>query len=443
MSKHNVLILAYYFPPMGLSGVQRVAKFVKYLPEFGWHPHVLTTGPTAYYAHDPSLLQEFDGRDIVVTRTDGNDPNSLLSAKGTVKMPAERLRKTLSAISNTIMVPDNKKGWSKRALTVARDLVQAERFDVIFVSGPPFSTMMAGAQLSAETGIPLVLDYRDLWYGNQFHTYPTMWHSHKHKQLEHDALAHASKVTVTNRRIKEKLLATYKHLDFNDVVILPHGFDSEDLEPRATPAQGSLFDLQSRSPVPDPRSGRTAFRLTYAGIFYDFVTPIPFFKAVRKLRKERPEMQLELHFAGLLRDQYRRKAKRWGLDDLITDHGYLPHRETVELLQRSDALWMMVGNARNADTISSGKLYEYFGTRKPVLVSVPEGALRSDAEKYGAAWITAPDDVEAIATAISDMYDQWKTHTLPRPDESFIQRFDRRQLTGELARVLAGSLRVL
>ena len=154
-------------------------------------------------------------------------------------------------------------------------------------------------------------------------------------------------------------------------------------------------------------------------------------------------MQLELHFAGLLRDQYRRKAKRWGLDDLITDHGYLPHRETVDLLQRSDALWMMVGNARNADTISSGKLYEYFGTRKPLLVSVPKGALHSDAEKYGAAWITAPDDVQAIATAISDMYDQWKAGSLPTPDEEFVQRFDRRQLTGELARVLAGSLRVM
>ncbi|HCA81767.1 MAG TPA: glycosyl transferase, partial [Bacteroidetes bacterium] len=38
----KVLIVSYYFPPSGGPGVQRVLKFVKYLPEFGWQPHVLT-----------------------------------------------------------------------------------------------------------------------------------------------------------------------------------------------------------------------------------------------------------------------------------------------------------------------------------------------------------------------------------------------------------------
>lgn len=38
----RVLIVAYYFPPSGGPGVQRVLKFVKYLPEFGWEPAVLT-----------------------------------------------------------------------------------------------------------------------------------------------------------------------------------------------------------------------------------------------------------------------------------------------------------------------------------------------------------------------------------------------------------------
>ncbi len=40
--KPGVLMIAYYFPPMGGAGVQRTLKFAKYLPEFGWSPHVLT-----------------------------------------------------------------------------------------------------------------------------------------------------------------------------------------------------------------------------------------------------------------------------------------------------------------------------------------------------------------------------------------------------------------
>lgn len=41
----QVLFVAYYFPPLGGAGVQRTLKFVKYLPEFGWQPHVLTIQP--------------------------------------------------------------------------------------------------------------------------------------------------------------------------------------------------------------------------------------------------------------------------------------------------------------------------------------------------------------------------------------------------------------
>ena len=325
METRSVLVFAYYFPPMGLSGVQRVTKFMKYLPEHGWHPHIITTGPTAYYAHDPSLLDDIEGRDISVYRTSGTDPNSVASAQGTVKMPREWVRKLYRKVSDTFFIPDNKKGWAKQALELARELVQQHEFDAIFVSGPPFSAMMAAATLSEETGIPLVVDYRDLWYGNQFHFYPTPWHAHRHKKLEHDVLTHASRVTVTNRRMKEFLLANYRHLNHEEVMIIPHGYDPED------------FPTEQIAPRRDG-----TFRLTYTGMFYDVVTPVPFFKAVRKALQTRPDLSIELHFAGILRDEYKKTAKKMGLESLIHDHGYCAHVDSVRLLLESDALWMMV-----------------------------------------------------------------------------------------------------
>lgn len=426
METRSVLVFAYYFPPMGLSGVQRVTKFMKYLPEHGWHPHIITTGPTAYYAHDPSLLDDIEGRDITVYRTSGTDPNSVASDQGTVKMPREWVRKLYRKVSDTFFIPDNKKGWAKQALELARELVTQHEFDAIFVSGPPFSAMMAAATLSEETGIPLVVDYRDLWYGNQFHFYPTPWHAHKHKELEHDVLTHASRVTVTNRRMKEFLLANYRHLNHEEVMIIPHGFDPEDIPTEQI----------------TPRRDGT-FRLTYTGIFYDVVTPVPFFKAVRKALQTRPDLSLELHFAGILRDEYKKVAKRMGLEAMIVDHGYCAHAESVRLLLESDALWMMVGATRNADTISSAKLYEYFGTRKPLLVSVPNGALRKDAERYGAAWITDPADIDAIAQCIIEMADAHCRGALPRPTDDIVQQYDRRMLAATLARQFALSTRVL
>ena len=59
MNGHRrVLILAYYFPPLGMGGVQRAVKFVKYLPQFGWTPEVITVKPVRYHACDESLLSD-------------------------------------------------------------------------------------------------------------------------------------------------------------------------------------------------------------------------------------------------------------------------------------------------------------------------------------------------------------------------------------------------
>ena len=88
----NILIIAYYFPPMGLSGVQRTMKFAKYLSQFGWKPTVLTVNPTGYYAYDLSLLREAETADIAIVRTGSLDVNRLLARQGIVKMPKERTR---------------------------------------------------------------------------------------------------------------------------------------------------------------------------------------------------------------------------------------------------------------------------------------------------------------------------------------------------------------
>ena len=77
----RVLIIAYYFPPMGLSGVQRTVKFAKFLPKFGWKPTVLTVGPTGYFATDQSLLKEVEDAGVTIVRTDSLDANRLFRKK--------------------------------------------------------------------------------------------------------------------------------------------------------------------------------------------------------------------------------------------------------------------------------------------------------------------------------------------------------------------------
>ncbi len=415
----KVLVIAYYFPPMGLSGVQRTLKFVKYMKNYNWEPTVLTASDVGYYAHDFTLLEEAKKTGVKIIRAGGKDINSRLKQRGTMKMPSEIIRKILSRLSAAFFIPDNKKGWCNIAILSARDLLRKENFDVIFVSGPPFSSFNMAVKLKNEFNLPLVVDYRDLWYGSPFGFYPTPLHRYLHKKMEYNVLKAADKITVTNRKIKEKLLFKYKFLTFDDVYILSHGFDPED-----------FIDL------PVEKKSNSKMRLTYTGIFYEFITPKYFLQAFKKLSIERPDVasNIELQFVGMLRNENKKLIKRLGLQGFIKDYGYLNHRDALIKNISSDVLWMMVGKEKNVDTHSSGKLFEYFGTRKPILACVTDGALKNSLIEYNASFITEPDNIDEIKNMILNIYELYVKNQLPIPNEEFIQKHRRDILTEQLTK---------
>ncbi len=415
----KALIIAYYYPPMGLSGVQRTLKFTKYLNHFNWEPVVLTSGNVSYFAHDVSLLNETKEAGIRIERVIGREVNSLLNKKGTVKMPPEYLRKLLSRISNTLFIPDNKISWSKKALEKGRELLKNEHFDLIFVSAPPFSSINTAVELKKEFNLPLVVDYRDLWYGNQFAFYPTPFHKQAHKNMEYSALKAADRIIVTNRRMKEKLLEYYKFLTFEDIFIISHGFD---------PADFNQIKIDKKA--------NNKLRFGYSGIFYEFITPKFLLKAFKKLTIERPDVaaNIELHFAGHLRKENNRLLRKLKLQEFVKVHGYLEHKNSLKKMMECDILWMMVGKGRNADTISSGKLFEYFGTRKPILACLPDGALKSAAESYEASFITDPDNIDQIKNAFLQIHQLYINKSLPNPNEEFVEKHRRDFLTEQLTK---------
>ncbi len=416
---YKALIFAYYFPPKGLSGVQRTTKFVKFLPGFNWAPTVITTGDIAYFAHDHSLLNDLKDENIRVVRVSGKEINSILKKKGTVKMPREIFRKMYAYVSAWLNITDNKRSWAKKAYKEAKKLCSEENFDVIFVTGPPFTSFEAAIKIGDEFHIPVFVDYRDLWYGNQFAIYPTPWHRLKVKREEDAALRKVDKVIVTNRRLKERMMKNYPFLTHKKMLIIPHGYDSTDV----SLAKAGAVKLTKKMVI------------TYSGIFYEFITPKYFLRAFKQLLKENPEVavNIELHFIGFLRIENRRLIRRYNLQNFVVEHSYMEHIEALKKVMASDLLWFMVGKGRNADTISSSKMYEYFGTKKPILACLPEGALRSHLQEYGASYISDPYDVKTIKANILRAYNDFASGRQPVPDDEFVAKFDRRLLTGQLA----------
>ena len=410
----KVLVIAYYYPPMGLSGVQRVLKFTKYFKQFNWEPTVITTGKTGYFAHDSYMLKEAESLKNNIIRVGGKGINSSLSSKGTIKMPAEWLRKLLSNTSKTFFIPDNKKSWALKAIEKAKELLSNEEYDAIFVSAPPFSAFVEIAKLREDYNIPLFVDYRDLWVDNQFAFYPTPYHKYKHKTLEDAALRKSDKIIVVNRRIKEELLKNYQFLSFDDILIIPHGFDPQDFE--------NNININRNN---------SKMKLTYSGSFYEKLTPKYLLKAFKKITIQRPDVaaNIELHFVGDFRKENRKLVKRLKIQDYVFEHGYLTHEYAIQKIVASDVLWMMLGTGKNYDTVTPGKLFEYFGTKKAILVCVPDGASKAAAEKYEASFITAPDNIDEIKDAIIKINELYNQNNLPSPNIDFVNQHNRIDLT--------------
>ncbi len=424
----KVLVVAYYFPPMGLSGVQRTLKFVKYLPENNWEPIVLTTADPVYYAFDESLLNDINGKEITVFRTP-NDPTQIVKkikskkSDNLVAYPSRFKEKIRKVVSQTIFQPDSRIRWRKYALDLGRQILRDNEIDVIYATAPPFTDFLVALELAKEFKKPFVLDYRDLWLDNAYYYYTTPFHRNYAEKLETRVLNSAEKSIVTSRGMKEKLIKRYPFLTFSDVSIIPHGFDSEDFS----------------NLIPFQREG-DKFVLTHSGLFPDDLTPEYFLKATALFLEKHPEAKryLELRFVGLMRKKYFKQIKKLGLEENVKALGYLPHSEALRELISADVLWMMIPN----DVATPSRLYEYIGSLKPIIICSPKGFVRQTALDSGAAQATEAKDIPAIAQAIEYYYKLWLKNSLPKIPAEYAAKFDRKYLTTLLAKELNTALSI-
>ncbi len=420
----RVLVIAYYFPPLGLSGVQRTLKFVKYLPDFGWLPTVLTVDDRGYFAKDEGLLDDLKGRPVEIVRTPSLDPLHFFRKKNVVPMPSGFRYTLFGKISSFFFIPDNKIGWRRHAVAEGKRILAQIPHDMIFSTAPPYTDFLIASELKRSFGLPLVFDYRDAWLENPLHSYPTPLHRFLHRRKEAHALRSANHVITINRQIKESIVRNNPHVSHHDVSIIPQGFDPEDFTLEEVSARDSFM------------------RITHAGTFYFNRSPVAFVEGLLRFFEQTPEARrnVKVTFAGNAREEDARIISRNGLDDCIEMAGYLPHDRCVRLLQASDVLMIIIGSGRGEEMISTGKLYEYIGAKKPILATIPDGAARRVLEKHGAAFIANPDDAEGIANHLSTLYALHRKGALPKPSSEFVSNFDRRELTRQLAQVFASAL---
>ena len=343
----SVLLVAYYFPPLGMGGTQRVAKWGKYFLRLGWEVTVITVKPIAYYAFDDSLLDELKGARII--RTDSLDPARLLYLIRRKKERTAGGKEGSTSWLYWFLIPDARILWLPFALWRAWREIRQQKIPFIVTSGPPHSSHFVGWVLSKLTGIKWVGDFRDSWLQGNLLPTPTSLHRWLHRVMEKRILSDAHAVTATSQMLAESLASTGQR-QTGTTHFLPNGYDADDF---ASPLSKT-----------DDR-----FDVAYVGAISSFADPHTLLEGFR-LFVETAQLspgETRLHFIGAdVTGQLAARVRENHLDEYVNCSGYLPHHEAIHALRQADLLVYLV-RPGSFPALIPGKTFEYMAAGKPVL----------------------------------------------------------------------------
>jgi len=429
---NRVLFIAYCFPPIGGVASIRAAKFTRHLPACGWRPIVLTVRNGFYDYSDYGLLEVLP-RDIEVCRTRSIEPptqqrllrrarkgaesgkaNSGPHFPGKATTLFQKLKKQL------LPFPDPKVGWLPFALRMGFSLCRREKPDVIFATANPYTDLLIGYLLSRETGLPLVVEFRDAWAQNPELELPNRLHRALAPRCERRIVGAAERVLTVTDIMSEELRSAYPEIPAERFETLTNGYDPEDFDSAPT----------GRSPNP-------WCTIVYAGLFYSSRSPRSFLMALKNVCHRHPRLgrEFQVRLIGPENRQVRGWIAQWGLEPIVECVGAVPYFKSIQMQQEADFLLLFLGTGRQdlKTKVYTGKIFEYIAARRPILALAPEGIASSLVEENNLGLRASPDDVKGIERALLDMHARWKAGLVSTdPPAELLERFDLRRITRRL-----------
>jgi glycosyltransferase involved in cell wall biosynthesis len=379
----SILLVAQLTPPSPLVGAHRPAALTKYLARRGHRVTVLTSMVSGR-GDIAGAARVIRTRDLLASPLNWRRSN-LDSLQG-------RSTATYGAASpiERIVVPDvSLASWLPFAIPLALALRRVAQFDCVVTTSPPASAHLLGWALRA-AGTPWIADLRDGWTFDPPHApWPTRAQSAFDALLERRMLGRADRVVAVTAPIADDLT----HRLERPVTVITNGFDPDEMPAKA----GPTLDPTRHSLV---HTGR----LNVVGR-----SPHAFFDGLVEYLNRRPEgaRQLEIVLAGPVSADQKRLMADPRLDGLVRSVGSLDRPTTLALQRNADTLLVLVeGNdARPARSVATGKLFEYLGAGRPVLVLGDDSEAARIVAGAHAGAVARGDAPDAIASALERLAD--------------------------------------
>jgi glycosyltransferase involved in cell wall biosynthesis len=402
----RVLIVAYFFPPIGGIGSIRAASFAKYLPEFGWEATVLAPAHTPH-AVDSSLdigqVPVVRTRSLEVSRlgrrpgVGGNCADALAAQQPVARSAPSRL---LRRAVKKVIFPDPQIGWYPAAVAGGTRLLGEQRFDLIFSSAFPITSHFVGRTLKRRSSLPWVAEWRDPWSDDpDFRVV-----SAAALRVERSMAAEADAVVLPNQTFAEY----YAHRWGVDAAVIGHGTDAgfNGAAPRADP------------PV-----------LAHVGSYYPGRQSLETLWLALAEMRQRGHSIPRLRWVGEFPDEARAELDRHGLGDILELKGFVPQPEALSLMSGASAL--VACDFVDSGPLSLGttpaKLFEYVASGSPIIyVGHPEGEAARMLGGYPGCHMAPFGDVESAIRAVQAALDD-QVH------QRDVAGLSRRARTAELA----------
>jgi glycosyltransferase involved in cell wall biosynthesis len=355
---------------MGMGGVQRVYNIPKNLKKLGWDIDVYT--PLTPYSYPKDNIS-FQLKELNVKRSFCPDPMHLLPGK--VATPGAGKRDFLS-------FPDNKIFWLPFLL---KDIKST---DLIIVSCPPFSLILT---LLLIKDTPCVIDYRDKWTESYLGKYLFKAEESLAKKIEKKCIDKASAVVTVTKKIRDYLQKKYPE-NKNKIHLIRNGFEE------------GIFPKTIKKRKTDK------FVITYMGSFNDTFNPDIIFDGLENLFSLKPKLRKRISFKYIgpsILEHLRKRAQKIGLVDFITT-GYLPHKDALSELIKSDLLILIGGSGIEDKWLVPGKLYQYLRTGLPILSITENKEIKNLIGTSGMICNSNPENFASSVLKVIENYDSFK-----------------------------------
>ncbi len=449
-------MIAYYFPPAGVSGIYRTMRFLKYLPECGWRPVVLTLRSDAYEAGEPrdeSLLERLPPDTVTIrtmefrllafvrglrrwVRISGEAaPAGGAGPSAQSQPPVHERRETVQSrwqrfkdgVTGLLSTPDQQIGWFFPALWAGLRAIRHGDVAVVYSTGKPWTAHLVGYALRRLTHVPWVADFRDPWLDNPSSAPMSRLRQTIEARMERAVISRADVVVANTDAVRQEWVHRYPFLKPDKLVTITNGFDPDEQPPRAV---GQLSQSLGQSPSQPPR-----LTLTHAGALYAQRYPHDFFVALDRVLATGavPSDRLRVNLVGSWDTQTSSfLVQHPRVAEVVELVSQVPHQVYLNYLQQSDVLLLL--QPQTTSQIPA-KVFEYLQAGKTILaLTPPHGATGHLMQSEGLGRVCDATDTQTIEEVLIALYHDFTAGTLKLAlSASGYQKYDMRHLTHRLA----------